>query len=499
MIKKRRRFKTLDLSYEKNDTIINTLIHLNKNRVYRLYDSTNFTSKSIIRNMSNDTSIAKRSQDNDNIQNELNKYNSNTFSIKSNSSKKRSRFSLNTCVNDIDYNQYIRAGSKEKPKSLIHKIHRFIDKSPCKLTENYINDILKLKENAYKRKTIKLLESIKYPNKKNKVKKNSFSESFGVNMGRTYTLAVRLDKTPENLVDLSMKKTLSENGRLKIKFNIIKWVINYKSSILERILRPLFMKKLYDLSYKKTSKDINDGINLEEFTNFLKNDKITKDTNLIKKLFWIIDENGDNSLQYNEIVLGLEVLQDTEPNVKYKSLFKLTDFDNTGYITKSNYFKTIRTTIFDYDDTSKFRRIFNIIFKKYSNNGKLSFNDYIKAYDEHPILNTILKKNFEKLKFRDRNLKNDLLSRLDINRNYFLQSKAENGFIAGSEFKIKQLNHIIDTIQKSNDTINSLPGVKLPSYLNRECIELIKSEKKENTTNNQKTRNKESNKSSLNV
>lgn len=91
---------------------------------------------------------------------------------------------------------------------------------------------------------------------------------------------------------LKMKTNVS---RLKLKWKTIKWFMDQKKDIINKVLEPWFQEQLLNLT-KKRCKEFNRGICIEEFGVLLSNNGIPNNAEIIRKLYWIFDEKGDNDL-----------------------------------------------------------------------------------------------------------------------------------------------------------------------------------------------------------
>lgn len=62
------------------------------------------------------------------------------------------------------------------------------------------------------------------------------------------------------------------------------------------------------------------GLDKNQFAKLMISFNITKDQDLINKLFWIFDEDGSGDIEYKELAFGLEMFRDSNIEQKLKGL-----------------------------------------------------------------------------------------------------------------------------------------------------------------------------------
>ena len=64
-------------------------------------------------------------------------------------------------------------------------------------------------------------------------------------------------------------------------------------------------------------------------------------------MFWVLDEDGDNDLTYKEIMMGMEIFRDTNPEQKVTNFFKLCSKGDSDKISKQNFKELLKRNIID--------------------------------------------------------------------------------------------------------------------------------------------------------
>jgi Ca2+-binding EF-hand superfamily protein len=131
-------------------------------------------------------------------------------------------------------------------------------------------------------------------------------------------------------------------------------------------------KKLLTDMESKDKKE--NGYNRKEFYKLMVTNGISSDTEIINKLFWIFDENGDNRIKIKELALGLELFTESPLEKKLKVFFDLCDEDNSGLISKNELLTILRNNLINHEEKAGVKNIIDRIFALYKldDKGELS-------------------------------------------------------------------------------------------------------------------------------
>jgi Ca2+-binding EF-hand superfamily protein len=178
-------------------------------------------------------------------------------------------------------------------------------------------------------------------------------------------------KKYENIID----NKYTQVSKLKLKWRTIKWILEYKPEVVDKLLNLNlnFMNDSKNYSDKLKS-EMKNGLKRQEFSKLLMSYKITHDLDLINKLFWVFDEDGDNELTYQEIAFGIEMFKNSPPEQKLKALFDLCDVDNSGSISKQEFLNLMRKNIINNDEKLSMKQVVDKIFScvKLNTNGEIT-------------------------------------------------------------------------------------------------------------------------------
>lgn len=153
-----------------------------------------------------------------------------------------------------------------------------------------------------------------------------------------------------------LKKTrYAQVSKIKLKWKTIKWLMEQEKSMVSKLTD--FHKKFltnsenYDKSYTR-----------QQFYELMRVNGISNNSNLINKLFWVFDENGDEKLKMYELALGLEMFRDSSPEEKIRTYFDLCDKDHSGSISKGEFLKMMRNNLVNNDEKNILRQIIDGIY-----------------------------------------------------------------------------------------------------------------------------------------
>lgn len=136
------------------------------------------------------------------------------------------------------------------------------------------------------------------------------------------------------------------------------------------------VKKLVSFHKKLSMDQRNDDkcYSREEFYELMRANGISNNPDLINKLFWVFDENGDDKLKIKELALGLEMFRDSSLEEKLKAFFDLCDEDNSGSVSKGEFLKIIKNNLINNDEKSNVKQVIDSIYAGYGldDKGELS-------------------------------------------------------------------------------------------------------------------------------
>lgn len=296
----------------------------------------------------------------------------------------------------------------------------------------------------------------KFPDLKNKKLKNvlyKYNNKFRFNYQakaiKNDLVAFNINKEADDMKYMNVKNTkLAQVSKLKIKWKTIKWLLENKKDVLDRLVKCQEIilnqtkKKTKDKLNKKQLSLINnvnkskanniyncnsnyntdnnltqdanivedEGLTKEEFTNLLINNGITNNKELIYKLFWIFDENGDGDLKYSEIAFGVEMFRDSTMEQKLKSFFDLCDVDCSGSISKTEFINLFKKNLINSDEKSSIKSAVDKIFSSVTTNskGEITYEELKKGCSKHKEIYEIIEKNLMALKSIDLIIDNDI-------------------------------------------------------------------------------------------
>ena len=432
---------------------------------------------------------------------------------------KSQRNSINS-LSGLNENNFVKATSTTKSfhrnkltipmiNDEIKKIHLFIENSPCGFDENILKNTLMIKQSKYsktivnsfsnnnqsinrkKKLSINNEEDPKYQQFLNtlnnpsysmrgikkafpeytKNKKFKLTPTFGYKYNsktlHTTMLAVKKNNHMDSFRRYDVKKNkLTQASRLKLKCNTIKWFIDNKKELLNRLVDKNFQEQILKISDKK-SREFNVGLTIEEFGSLMQRNKITNDPEIIKKLFWIFDEDGDNDLKYSEIASGIEMFRDSTPEEKVKVLFRLCDTDHSNSVSKKEFYTMLKRNIINKDDIAPLKKSIEKIFNLYGGDVELSLEQLTEGFKANKELEIIINKNMVTLKTIDSGIDNEVkkdLLKFTADQNLFLKQKLYGGNCETCPILDKKFGRMVEGFVDKKEKIIKLNQKKEDSF-----------------------------------
>jgi Ca2+-binding EF-hand superfamily protein len=239
------------------------------------------------------------------------------------------------------------------------KLDKQTDKNKINFIKSSINNP-SLGKDYVRKKFGNYFKNKNLPIHENKFKKNYKQINFD-----SLLMATRVTK------DENYKKYenshLTKNSRQKLKWKTINWVIQNKKEVVERL------REFFENDLKNDLRSAQKSLSLDEFCNLMKINGITNDLDIINKLFWVFDEDGDKTLKFKEIAFGIEMFSNSTIDKKLKAFFDMCDTDYSGSISKNEFLNLMKKNIINNEDKAGLKQIVEKIFSsvELDNNGEI--------------------------------------------------------------------------------------------------------------------------------
>eukprot|EP00825_Cyclidium_porcatum_P047053 TRINITY_DN7552_c0_g1_i1.p1 TRINITY_DN7552_c0_g1~~TRINITY_DN7552_c0_g1_i1.p1 ORF type:complete len:433 (-),score=83.37 TRINITY_DN7552_c0_g1_i1:31-1329(-) len=132
----------------------------------------------------------------------------------------------------------------------------------------------------------------------------------------TISIMLNVDKKDFGFNLNNFKKKIPAKSKFKMKWKIIQWLINNKKDAIKQIFTN------YNLMMK-FAKGKKGGMNRQEFGELLSYVGLGADENFADKLFYIFDEDNSQSVDYKELIIGLETFKESSIDEKLKGNYKI--------------------------------------------------------------------------------------------------------------------------------------------------------------------------------
>ncbi|KRX00947.1 hypothetical protein PPERSA_09553 [Pseudocohnilembus persalinus] len=219
----------------------------------------------------------------------------------------------------------------------------------------------------------------------------------------TVSIMLNVDKKDYGFNLENFKKKIPQKSKFKMKWKTIQWLLNNK----KEAIRQLSSNKQLMLKYARAKKD---GMNRQEFGELLSYVGLGADNNLADKLFYIFDNDNSLTVDYKELIIGLETFKKSDIEDKIQSFIEICDDEGNDCITQDQLYQVFKQNLFNYDDKVKLKEQVRLIFKEADLNGDkvLSKEELQKAVNENSILLGLLKESIKSIQRVDQIIENDL-------------------------------------------------------------------------------------------
>jgi len=116
------------------------------------------------------------------------------------------------------------------------------------------------------------------------------------------------------------------------------------------------------------------AMNKEEFSQVLGIIGLGGDKKLVERLFWVFDDEGNESVDYKELVVGLEMFKDTPLDDKLMVFFDLCDLDGTGLVDELDLYNVLKANITSFDDRAAIKQSVKELYNEFDPEGNGTLN-----------------------------------------------------------------------------------------------------------------------------
>ncbi|KAL4455720.1 hypothetical protein ABPG74_003130 [Tetrahymena malaccensis] len=201
----------------------------------------------------------------------------------------------------------------------------------------------------------------------------------------------------------NFKKKIPAKSKFKMKWKTIQWLLQNKQDVIKQ----LFSNYSLMLKFAKNKKE---GMDRAEFGELLSYVGLGAEQNLGDKLFYIFDDDNSGTVDYKELIIGLEMFKENSIDDKLRVFMELCDTDGNGNINPDQLYNVLKQNLFTHDDKVKLKGIVRQIFKECDTNGDgvLDKEELYKATSTNTLLLALLDESVKNVKRVDQIIENDL-------------------------------------------------------------------------------------------
>ncbi|CAD8187938.1 unnamed protein product [Paramecium octaurelia] len=312
--------------------------------------------------------------------------------------------------------------SLQSPKSppIIHRMKSFQITTHRKLPENsfafddlvktpFDEEIMRFKHRSTANQHLRLESIYKFVYEKKlrgatkyNLNPKSHQQALPVPNG-SISIMLNKQKKDQGFSISQFKKKIPPKSKFKMKWKTIQWILLNRKDAIDQIFS----------NYQKIiqkAKDKKEGMNKEEFSELLNSVQLGADRNLAEKLFYVFDEDQSGTVDYKELIVGLEVLKDDTIEEKLKIFFDLCDLDGSGKISEKEIFNVLKSNIVSESDKYQLRQSIKEMIKNCDSNGdgELDKQEILAAASNNAVLRRLLEQTISNVKRIDTIIQNDL-------------------------------------------------------------------------------------------
>ncbi|CAD8047041.1 unnamed protein product [Paramecium sonneborni] len=220
----------------------------------------------------------------------------------------------------------------------------------------------------------------------------------------TCSIMLNKNKNKNQAFNIStLNKKLDPKVKYKMKWKTIQWLIQFRKDAINQ----MFKNYQYIVKFAKQK---HKGLTKQDFYELMVAVGMGSDINLLDKLFYVFDEDSNGTVDYKELIIGLEIFKEDSIEEKIKVFFDICDADGNGSITEKELYDVLKTNIVAFHDRIKLKKTIHQIFIECDQNGDgvLDKEEILEASKTNVTLRQLLQQSINDVKQIDKMIENDL-------------------------------------------------------------------------------------------
>lgn len=185
----------------------------------------------------------------------------------------------------------------------------------------------------------------------------------------------------------------TEKGKDKLRLQVVKWFKENKKDIIQAMneQQETILNWVQYVGY----------VQRNEFDIIMNGIGLKKDRNLISRLFWLFDLNGDGIIEYNELQYSINLFKESTLEEKLNVFFELCDDNEDGYFDEEDLKRFFQKNLSNDEETRTMKFLLHDFFQELNikqNPKGITKEDLYKATLRDSNIQTIVEKNTTILK-----------------------------------------------------------------------------------------------------
>ncbi|CDW78050.1 ef hand domain containing protein [Stylonychia lemnae] len=225
---------------------------------------------------------------------------------------------------------------------------------------------------------------------------------------------------------------------------------------------------------RATENDSDKGLNRDEFAKLLAMIGLGTDKNLIEKLFWIFDDDGNGEVDHKELAVGLEMLKENTFADKIDRFFDICDEDGSGTIDRKEFYNLLKLSMVNYEDVSSLKSLVKKLFAMVDKRGtgEITKQEMQYACQNNQQIKDLIEKNVKILKEVDHWIESDLEKPFHTRITFTLGNS--NSRSKGVYYP--SINKLVAALEERENVIRNYESIKEENRLNMRKLKGIQHE-----------------------
>lgn len=218
------------------------------------------------------------------------------------------------------------------------------------------------------------------------------------------TVSIMLNTEKKNSGYMFGQK-MSETAKFKFKWKTVQWLLTNKKEICSTIWDE--KTRLWQM-YCKIDED--KRMRRGDFQTFMSSPEISLDQAVIDKLYYIFDDENKGSIEFKDLLVGIEMFRCTKSRQLIRSLIEIADIEHAGYVTMEDLFHVFKCICFKAEEKARVKSYIKEVCARVQKDARGFFSTFHfeQSCANHIPLINFIQESMAAIKRVDKMIENDL-------------------------------------------------------------------------------------------